>query len=530
MFDGIRNARGRKMRLLITIVCGCSFSLFGYDQALYGGVASGSAFLKQFKNPSPTMTGQTAALYDIGCLLGALAAAVVASSLGHKKTLLLGSTILVIGAIIQTASVNLGMLIAGRIIGGIGNGMNTSISPVYHAETSRAASRGRAIIGELFILDVGWLIAQFVTLGFSFVKSGLQWRFPTAFQIVYLIPVFLLLPLLPDSPRWLSSRGRFDEAEAVLAQIMDQDPSSPEFQEQFKEIREVVRLEHAAEEVKFSDLWTGEGRNLYRLLVACSCQLMAQMGGINIIAYYIVIIFESQLGLSSTLSRILAACAGFGWLFSNVASMFVIESWGRRKLLMIGGVGQGLCFLISGIAIATGDGSKWAGIVVVVMIYMFFIVFAFAWQSIPFFYPAEVASLKYRAKFYPLANGCNWAINYVVVLVTPIGLANIGWRFYIIFAAFNMINVFLVWFFFVETSNKTLEDIDMMFIGEQVMEKKDMPPFLRLRKGTLKTSREFGTSEGMALEDSAPEKANPHSGNSQVQELENGSFNSARRS
>lgn len=89
---------------------------------------------------------------------------------------------------------NIGMLIAGRVIGGIGNGshpfpwdkcwlqansspkgLNTSIAPVYHAETSRAMSRGRAVIGELFILDVGWLIAQFVTLAFSFVGGGLQW-------------------------------------------------------------------------------------------------------------------------------------------------------------------------------------------------------------------------------------------------------------------------------------------------------------------------------------------------------------------
>ena len=213
---------------------------------------------------------------------------------------------------------------------------------------------------------------------------------PTIMQILFLVPVFILLPHLPDSPRWLASRGSMGESSAVLAQIMDEDPNSEHFQAQIEEIREVVRLEHAVDKVKWSNLWKGEGRNLFRLCLACSVQLMAQIGGINIIAYYIVIIFESQLGLSSTLSRVLAACAGFGWLFSNVASMFVIESWGRRKLLIIGAAGQCMCFLVSGIAIATGSGTKWAGILTVAMIYLFFIVFAFAWQSIPFFYPSEI--------------------------------------------------------------------------------------------------------------------------------------------
>lgn len=300
---------------------------------------------------------------------------------------------------------------------------------------------------------------------------------------MYLIPVFVVLPFLPDSPRWLAGRGRLDEAEAVLSQILDKDSTSPQLQAQFAEIREVVTLEHAAEDTKISELWSGEGRNLFRLLLACGSQLMAQIGGINIIAYYVVIIFESQLGLSSTLARVLAACAGFGWLFSNLASMLVIETWGRRKLLIIGGIGQCLCFLISGIAIAAGGEAKWAGVLVVIMVYLFFITFAFAWQSIPFLYPAEIVSLKYRARFYPVANACNWAINYVVVLVTPIGLENIGWRFYIIFAAFNLANAVIVWFFYVETSGKTLEEVDMMFVGDRGIDKRSMPPFLRLRKG-----------------------------------------------
>ncbi|KPI36291.1 Sugar transporter STL1 [Cyphellophora attinorum] len=492
---GIENLRGRRVRLLVTVVCGCSFSLFGYDQALYGGIASGPAFVEHFNHPSATLTGHTAAIYDIGCLLGAVFAFFIASRVGHRYALLLGSAIVTVGAVIQTSSVSIGMLIAGRVIGGIGNGLNTSVSPVYHAETSRTHSRGRAVIGELFILDLGWLTAQFVTFGFSFVKDSLQWRFPTIFQVFFLLPVFVILPWLPDSPRWLATKDRLSEAKRVLGQILDEDDSSPTFQSYYEEIQEVVKLEHAAEKVTIAEVWNGEGQNTYRLLLGCGIMCMQQIGGINIIAYYVVIIFQS-LGLGNNLARILAACTGIGWLASNLASMLVIETWGRRKLLMLGGMGQFVTFLVAGIALGTGGDAKWAGIVVVTMVYLYFIVFAFAWQSIPFLYPAEIASLKYRARFYPMSIGTNWAFNYVVVLVTPVGLQNIGFWFYIIFAIFNFVNVFVVWFFYVETANKSLEQIDMMFVGEQHVDKKAMPPYSRLiRKTAARSSARYDQTQ-----------------------------------
>jgi hypothetical protein len=288
----------------------------------------------------------------------------------------------------------------------------------------------------------------------------------------------------------VASQDRLDEASVALSRVLDEDPSSAAFEAQMLEIREVAQLEKVAQGTKISDLWTGEGRNLYRLCLACGVQLMGQIGGINILAYYIVIIFQTQLGLGNTLSRVLAACAGIGWLFSNLFSMTVIEKWGRRPILMLGSAGQCLCFLISGIVLAVAASKQWAGIVVVICVYMYFIVFAFAWQAIPYLYPAEILSLKYRARFYGVANGCNWAINYAVVLVSPIGIANLGWKFYMIFAVFNFVNGIIVWFFYFETARRSLEEVDLFFLGSKEADSTISPtPFLRLR-GTPKHNGE----------------------------------------
>ncbi|KAL5092946.1 hypothetical protein Trisim1_000672 [Trichoderma cf. simile WF8] len=376
---------------------------------------------------------------------------------------------------------NVGMLIAGRVIGGIGNGINTSTTPVYHAETSKTSLRGQAILGELFVLNIGWTLAQFVTLAFSFTSGGIQWRFPTAVQILYLLPVFFLLPFFPDSPRWLASKGHLQKAEEVLSRVLDEDQLSPTFQVQFQELQRVVELEIESSRVRTSNLLKDEGQNMYRFLIACSAQLLGQLSGVNVIAYYIVILFVQQLHLEPTLARVLAACCGFVLLSSNLASQQVIEKWGRRKLLILGGCGQAICFLISSISLATGGNSKWGGITVVAMIYLYCFVFAFAWQSIPYLYPAEIISLKYRARLFPIANGANWAVNYAIVLITPVGLANIGWKFYIIFMVFNIIAALVAWFFYVETARKSLEEVDLMFVGDNEVKRADLPPYLRLK-------------------------------------------------
>lgn len=114
----LKELRGSHLRMLMTIVCGCAFSLFGYDQALYGGVASGEAFLRQFNHPSSSLTGQIAALFDIGCLVGAVSSTIITHRMGYKKTLVSFESDSVSSSVAQTKTCGVGLILYHVLVPG----------------------------------------------------------------------------------------------------------------------------------------------------------------------------------------------------------------------------------------------------------------------------------------------------------------------------------------------------------------------------------------------------------------------------
>lgn len=134
------------------------------------------------ENPNPTLLGFIVAVYELGCLAGALLSAVWGEGLGRRKLTVWGSICLIIGTVIQTTSYGRGQMIAGRVVTGLGMGGITSAVPVWQCETTPAPMRGRTIAMELSTLILGIVIAYWVDYGCSGYTNSFQWRFPIAFQ------------------------------------------------------------------------------------------------------------------------------------------------------------------------------------------------------------------------------------------------------------------------------------------------------------------------------------------------------------
>ncbi|KAL2142357.1 hypothetical protein VTI28DRAFT_1249 [Corynascus sepedonium] len=473
---------GRPLQWAITTTAGAGFLLFGYDQGVMSGLLTGKAFTAQFPEidtteggagGSASLQGTVVAIYEIGCFFGAIIALLIGEKFGRRKTIMLGCLILCLGGALQACAYGIPHMIVGRIVAGLGNGLNTSTIPVWHSELMQADVRGKGLSIELAINIFGVMTAYWVDYGMSFVDdSSVQFRFPLALQCLFALVTLLGIIVLPESPRWLLAHGDIDNARHILWSLLpdakETDINNDVVQQEISDIQHAIDEERkAAEGGGFKALLkNGPQKFFYRTMLGIGGQFMQQLSGINLITYYAPVIFEQSVGMSHDLALLLSGFNGVAY-FSSLIPIWTIDRLGRRKLMLFAVVGQGACMAI--LAGTVSNGGHAAGIVAVVMLFMFNFFFAVGLLAIPWLLPAEYAPLAIRTKAAALATASNWIFTFLVVEITPVSITNIQWRTYIYFSVFNFVFVPLVYFFYPETRNLSLEQIDKLFTGEKVM-------------------------------------------------------------
>lgn len=416
----------------------------------------------QGQSNAATLQAFMVAIYELGCLAGALSNLRVGDKLGRRHTISLGGLIMIVGAILQTASVDYAMMLVARVVTGVGNGLLTSTVPAYQSECAKPHRRGQLVLFEGSLITFGIMISYWLNVGFYFVPTSATWRFPLAFQIVFAVIMIVTMYVgrLPESPRFLVANGQHEEAVAVLAALDGTSVYEPEVQEIYQGIVDAVHLEEGSG-FKLSDLLhNGKSQNFRRTLLGILAQCFQQISGINLITYYLTSVLTGM-GLGPVMARVISGVNGTCYFLTSLIALWMIESLGRRPLMLWTALAQaGTMAILAGLYNITNEGNKAAQGISVLMLFLFNTWFSLGWLGMTWLYPAEVTPLRIRAPANALSTASNWLFNFMVVMATAPMFNSIKWGTYAFFACCNALIIFpVVYVFFPETKKYSLEEL-----------------------------------------------------------------------
>ncbi|KFZ10525.1 hypothetical protein V502_08076 [Pseudogymnoascus sp. VKM F-4520 (FW-2644)] len=425
---------GQPLVVAITISSGSCYLLFGYDQGVLGGLVTQPSFLNAIGNPNEGYLGAIVALYNIGCLVGCVLSAMYGSRFGRKRSIIGGSLIMVVGAILQASTYGAVQLIVGRIISGVGNGINTSTIPIYVSEMAKSNRRGRMIAIQLSVVIFGTVVAYWLDYGtVKHLTGEIVWRLPIAFQIVFALITLGTMPFLPETPRWLYSHGKEAEAVQVLARLMSCGEDDPKVRMIKSEMKAALEIETIKEPFRWQNIFYDRTdlKNYRRLILCFLIQMMQQFTGINVIAFYVTIVLEVNVGYDRETASLVAGFIQIAFWAGTFPPMWLIDRYGRRPMLLCGSIALTTTMVIFTISIAldTPATSKLA----LAMLLCYEISFGMSWNSIPWLLAPEI---------------------------TPLHLRHIG----------SAIGPFSEWMW-TFTNGKTLEEIDYVFANAEAKER-----------------------------------------------------------
>jgi len=422
--------------------------LFGFDTVVISGAIDS---LVKLYNLSPQGKGWTVAIALIGTVAGALGAGHAGQKLGGRETLRITAVLYVVSAIGSALAWNWPMLMLFRFAGGLGIGASSVLGPVYIAELAPAKWRGRLVGAFQFNVVFGILAAYSSNYLIRTLHLGsLEWRWQVGIAALPALGFLALLFGIPRSPRWSASKGRNEEALAVLKLMGDPNPEA-----ELADIQSALAEEHAtAHEPVFQ--W----KYRYPLFLAISIGAFNQLAGINSILYYLNSIFASA-GFSQISGDQQAIAIGFTNLVFTIVGMSVIDKLGRKTLLLVGAVGTASCLAAVSWLFATN--SHPGALVWVLITYIAF--FALSQGTVIWVYIGEVFPNAVRTKGQGVGNASHWFMNTAIQLAFPMVVAQIGrsapFTFFAVMTGLQFVVVLLV---YPETKGQTLEALQRRLV------------------------------------------------------------------
>lgn len=374
-----------------------------------------------------------------------------------------------VGVVIQMASNTSWQQIAvGRLIAGAGVGALSIMVPMYVSETAPRQVRGALVSTYQLFITLGIFVADAINFGTEARPNSGSWRIPMGIGFAWPLILGIGILAFPESPRFAYRNGRIDEARAAMAKFAGVPETHREVRREIAEIKEKHDLEISLGKRPWIELLTGP-RMGYRTMLGITLQALQQLTGANFFFYYGTTIFKAT-GLSNSfVTAMILGGVNFGMTFFG---LYVVERFGRRKSLIVGGIGMTVNFLIfasiGSFALdnANPQSTPQAGAAMIVFACFFICFYAVTWGPIIWCIVGELFPSHYRARSMALVTSSNWTWNFLIAFFTPFITAAIEFKYGYVFAGCNFAAVLIVYFFVCETQGRSLEEIDTMYVSK----------------------------------------------------------------
>ncbi|KAF7299830.1 Sugar transporter [Mycena chlorophos] len=487
----------------------CVFTLYSLNdyanRLRSGAVVSSSFFEESFgllnadgklnTSKSNAISSNVVSVLQAGAFFGALVSAPISSKIGRRVTLLLFTIIFLVGAILTTVanggSKGLSEIYAGRVILGFGIGGISAVSPAYVSECAPKEIRGRVTgLFQVFVA-VGVMLSYWVNYGIQVnIKPGPQyWRIPFGLQILPAGIMLFGLLTLKESPRYLASVGRTEEALRNLAYLRKEPETSDVIIHEMAEIEAQIEEEREARAgLGLREAFFGKG-NFIRFFIAFFIFVLQQWSGQNSVNYYSPQIFAA-IGYVNRKNGLLATGV-YGIVKFAVTSIYVfsgaIDRVGRKPSFIVSALGMGTCSFILGallkthpppsVAAATaasesGAGPSPASQGMAAMLYFYVTFYSIGWGPLPWVYCADIFPTRTRHYGMAVASASQWLFNFMLTKLTLQMETTLGYKMFLMFGAINIGGMGTFSLLIPETKGRSLEDMDVIF-GAITQEQRD---------------------------------------------------------
>jgi sugar porter (SP) family MFS transporter len=420
-----------------------------------------------FNYPTGSKLGSITNSIRYGQLGALFVSAPLIQKFGRRKPIAFGSTILLVGVVMQTTAQNYGMFVAGRFLIGFGNTIQATACPILISELAHPSQRTQ-IVGIMNSTgSLGQLTAAWVTFGTaSMVASSWTWRVPSALQAVSSSLQLILSLFVPESPRWLVQNNRAVEARSIVCKYhAEGKDESPLVDFEMMEIERAMEIENSQALLSWRE-WLRTSANRHRLWIVVTAGFIIQWCGNGLLSYYLHLVLVS-IGITSKKTQLLIngglSINGFFW--GNFFSQF-INRIGRRPLFLIGMAGMLFAlFMITVLSSVNSRQSMSNSSLGAATVAMMFIFGAFYKMPGPMInsYIAEVAPYNLRPKAFVIFGFGDALANLFSGYVNPIGIAAIGWKYWIVWCSVLTSNFTIIYFTYPETKNLSLEETIQVF-------------------------------------------------------------------